>query len=333
VKALRSGTDRRPAARDPQGTIRLHVPAAAAGGRLDRYLAEHVAGWTRSALGRLIREGGVTVDGAAASKTGLPLEEGMEIAVALPPSAPGGPGPESIPLDIIFEDEALIVVNKPSGLVVHPGHGRRDGTLVNALLGRGTPLSPRGAPDRPGIVHRLDRETSGLVIVAKTEAAHATLSAAFSRRAIHKRYLALVWGHPDPAEGLVEKRVGRSRSNPLKMAVGGRSGREAITRYSTTERLPGFSFLTLYPETGRTHQIRVHLQSIHHPIVGDGRYGGRMGQGVQNPRKRGALARFAGIALHASGLTFEHPLTRREIRLAVALPAEFETLLGELRRD
>jgi 23S rRNA pseudouridine1911/1915/1917 synthase len=280
----------------------------------------------------LILDGRVTVDGKPASKPGVALEEGMTIAVRLPPPPDDRPRAEAIPLDVVHEDDVLLVVDKPAGLVVHPGHGRRDGTLVNALLGRGTPLSPRGAPDRPGIVHRLDRETSGLLVVAKTEAAHAALSDAFGRRAIRKRYEALVWGHPEPAEGVIEKQIGRSRSNPVKMTIRGRGSREAVTRYAVREWLPGFAWLTLHPETGRTHQIRVHLQSIHHPIVGDARYGGRMWKGVQDPDKRKVLRDFDRLALHASRIAFAHPETGREVAFSAPLPASFEALLDALRR-
>jgi len=311
----------------------LSVPASAAGARLDRFLADTLPDRTRSALRRLIVDGRVTVDGTPAAKPGVVLEQGMRIAVHLPPPPADGPSPEKIPLDVVHEDETLLVVNKPAGLDVHPGHGRREGTLVNALLGRGTCLSPRGAPDRPGIVHRLDRETSGLVIVAKTEPAHEALSQAFARREIRKRYEALVWGHPAEEQGVIEKRIGRSRANPVNMAVGGRGSREAVTRYTTREQMMGFSLLTLYPETGRTHQIRVHLQSLHHPIVGDTRYGGGQWKGVQDPLKRNALRSFDRIALHASRLRFEHPTTGREITLRATLPAEFEALLDALRRN
>jgi 23S rRNA pseudouridine1911/1915/1917 synthase len=297
-------------------TRRLSVPASAAGARLDRFLADTLADQTRSALRRLILDGRVTVDGSPAAKPGVELGQGMRIVVQLPPPPADGPRAEKIPLDVVHEDETLLVINKPAGLVMHPGHGRREGTLVNALLGRGTPLSPRGAPDRPGIVHRLDRETSGLVIVAKTEPVHE----------------ALVWGHPTEEQGLIEKRIGRSRANPVKMAVSGRGSREALTRYTTREQMMGFSLLILYPETGRTHQIRVHLQSIHHPIVGDTRYGGGQWKSVQDPLKRNALRSFDRIALHASRLRFEHPDTGREITLRAALPAEFEALLDTLRR-
>ena len=313
--------------------VRLTVGDEAAGARLDRYLAGTLTDHTRSALRRMIDEGRVSVDGRPAGKPGVELEPGMHIEVRLPAPIAERPEAESIPLAVVHEDEHLIVIDKPAGMVVHPGHGRRDGTLVNALFGRGTPLSPRGAPDRPGIVHRLDRETSGLVMVAKDEPTHAALSTAFEQRTVRKRYTALVWGHPEPHEGTIERRIGRSRANPTKMAIGGRGSREAVTHYETAERLTGFSLLRLRPQTGRTHQIRVHLQSLNHPIVGDRRYGGHMWKGVQHVGKRRALRDFDRIGLHAAGLRFEHPATGREIRLRAPLPEDFESLLRMLRDD
>ena len=313
--------------------VRLDVPAAETGRRLDRYLAGALTGHSRSALGRLIREGRVAINGVAASKPGIELNVGMRIEVSFPAPASETPEAEAIPLEMVYEDDELLVVNKPAGLVVHPGHGRRDGTLVNALLGRRTTLSTLGGPTRPGIVHRLDRETSGLLIVAKTDAAHAALSKAFAMREIRKRYEALVWGYPDPADGVIEKQIGRSRSNPVMMSVRGRAGRQALTHYSTGERLTGFSQLTLRPTTGRTHQLRVHLKSIRHPIVGDARYGGRLWKGVQDPLKRKVLKNFERLALHAAGLAFEHPVAGHKLELEAPLPDEFEALLRALRKD
>jgi len=236
---------------------------------------------------------------------------------------------------VVHEDEHLVVVLKPAGMVVHPGHGRTAGTLVNALLGSGIPLSPTGAPDRPGIVHRLDKDTSGLLAVAKSAAAHAGLARAFAERRVEKRYRALVWGHPDPASGRIERAIGRSRAHPLKMAVRATRGRPRVaeTRYETAEFLPGFALLDLWPLTGRTHQIRVHLQSIHHPIVGDEQYGGRAWRGVQDPLKRRAIRRFERLALHAAHLAFAHPVTGAALSFQAPLPSEFEELLRALRRD
>jgi 23S rRNA pseudouridine1911/1915/1917 synthase len=314
--------------------LRFDVPAEAEGRRLDRYLSELVPDRTRSAIRKLILDGRVRVDGAPAAKTGLPLKGGAVVAVELPPPPPETPLPESIPLDVIHEDEHLLVVVKPAGMVVHPGHGRRTGTLVNALIGRGTTLPRTGGPDRPGIVHRLDRETSGLLMVAKTDRAHHVLARAFADRRIAKGYVALVWGRPDPPSGSVERPIGRSRANPLKMAVRGTRGRTrvAVTRYEVRESMPGFSLLEVRLETGRTHQIRVHMQSIHHPVVGDARYGGRGWRGIPDPLKRKAVRLFPRLALHASDLRLEHPFSGEPLSFHAPLPPEFEELLQALRR-
>jgi 23S rRNA pseudouridine1911/1915/1917 synthase len=309
------------------------VPAANAGQRLDRFLTERLPGFTRSAVRRLIAAGRVHVDGRRAPKPGLDLRRAARLEVVLPADEGSSPEPESIPLRVVHEDEHLLVIDKPAGLVVHPGHGRRRGTLVNALLARRTPLSRRGSPDRPGIVHRLDAGTSGLLVVAKTDAAYDALTAAFARRRVEKRYLAVVWGRVSPPSGTIDRPLGRSRSNPLKMAVAGRAGRAALSRYETLERLAGFALLAVRPETGRTHQIRVHLQSIGHPIVGDPRYGGRQWRGVLDPARRNALRRFERLALHAAELSFDHPATGRRLRLAAPLPEELEALLRALRGD
>jgi 23S rRNA pseudouridine1911/1915/1917 synthase len=315
--------------------LRFEVPEAAAGRRLDRFLGEQAEGRSRSALRRLILDGRVQIDGLVVKKPSHALRPGTRIVVDLPPSPPPGPLPESIHLELLHEDPHLVVVLKPAGMVVHPGHGRASGTLVNALLGRDILLSPTGAPDRPGIVHRLDKGTSGVVVVAKSAEAHAGLAAAFAERRVTKQYRALVWGHPKPASGSIERSIGRSRSQPLKMAVRGTRGRTRVaeTRYETKEILPGFALLDLWPRTGRTHQIRVHLQSIHHPIVGDEQYGGRAWRGVQDPLKRKAIREFDRLALHAADLSFSHPVTGVDLRFHAPLPPEFEALLRALRRE
>jgi 23S rRNA pseudouridine1911/1915/1917 synthase len=315
------------------GRLRYEVPSDRAGQRLDRFLTEMLEGFTRSSVRRWILGGHVLVDGRPAAKAGVALEPSSTVEVAVPPPEADGPEPEPIPLDVVHEDDQLLVLDKPAGLIVHAGHGQRSGTLVNALLARGTPLAGRGAPDRPGIVHRLDQGTSGLLVVAKTDAAYDALSEAFSRRAVRKLYLALVWGRVDPDRGTIERPVGRSRSNPVKMAIAGRGSRSAVSHYRTVESLPGFSLLAVRPETGRTHQIRVHMQSIHHPIVGDARYGGRQWRGVIDAEKRNALRGFERLALHASELSFAHPGTGEVQTLAAPLPGEFETLLRVLRGD
>lgn len=309
------------------------VEIAESGDRLDRFLVGRLPEQSRSALTRMIAEGRVDVNGVPATKAGQTIEISNRITLRLPAASTETLQPQSVPFRIVHEDESLLVLDKPAGIVVHPGHGCREGTIVNGLLGLGIPLSPRGAPDRPGIVHRLDKGTSGLLIVAKSETAHAALSDAFAARTVKKRYLALVWGHPKPDAGVIEKPIGRCRNNPTKMIVGGRGGREAITRYETKLDMPGFSLMTLFPETGRTHQIRVHLQSLNHPIVGDERYGGQMWKGVQNPIKRRALSSFDRIALHAAGLRLEHPLTGKPLQFEAALPDDFTSLLDVLRTD
>jgi 23S rRNA pseudouridine1911/1915/1917 synthase len=293
--------------------VNLRVPDGEQPSRLDRFLAAALTDHTRSALRRMIVDQRVTVDGLPASKPGQAVNPGSQVEVHLPPPDTDTPEPESIPLDVVFEDDDLLVVNKAAGMVVHAGHGCREGTLVNALLGRGAALSNIGAPQRPGIVHRLDKGTSGLLIVAKTDTTHLALSNAFVHRKVRKHYAALVWGHPDPPEDTITRRIGRSRTNRVKMSVSSRNSRPALTRFTTREDLPGFSLLDMRPETGRTHQIRVHLQSINHPIVGDSSYGGCQWRGVQDPLKRKALKGFDRLALHATGLQFDHPATGREL--------------------
>jgi len=315
-------------------TLSLLVPPESSGRRLDRFLAERIGGTTRSALRRLIDDGRVAVDGRAATKPGLGLKTGMTIRVVLPPPPSEMPLPQSIPLDVLYEDDDLLALAKPAGLIVHPGHGHREGTLINALLGRGTRLASVGAPDRPGIVHRLDRDTSGLLVVAKSDRAHRRLARAWAERRVAKRYVALVWGHPDPPAGRIERPIGRSRSTPLKMATRGTRGRTrpALTLYRTVETLPGIARLDLDLRTGRTHQIRVHLQSIHHPVVGDERYGGRQWRGVLDPLRRKALRELDRLALHAAELVFDHPVSGRPLHLRAELPADLERLLEVLRR-
>jgi len=313
--------------------LNLEVHPEAEGSRLDRFVAQQVTRLTRSAVGRLIRGGLVRVDGSPAPKPGLALKRGMQVRIDLPAPPSDTPQPASIPVEVVFEDEHLIVVDKPAGLVVHPGHGCSSGTLVNALLGRGTPLALAGGVKRPGIVHRLDKETSGLIVVAKTDPAHRALSRAFASRNVRKRYDALVWGHPTPPRGRIERAIGRSRAHPTRMAVRGTRGRtrDAVTLYDTRESMPGFTWLSLDLQTGRTHQIRVHMQSIHHPVVGDDRYGGRQWRSVQDPRKRKALAQFQRLALHAADLSFPHPETGRELALHAPPPVELRRLLDTLR--
>jgi len=311
----------------------LVVPPEAEGVRLDHFLTARVPETSRSALGRWIRTGRVRVDGQAASKPGQALHPGARIEVRRPDPSPVGPRAESIPIEVVHEDDDLLVVVKPAGMVVHAGAGCKEGTLVNALLGRGSRLAPAGGTVRPGIVHRLDRGTSGLMVVASSDRAHRALAEMFAEREVQKGYVALVWGRPEPAEGDIERSIGRSRNNPTKMTIGAARGRRrpAESHYVTRESLPGFALLEVHPRTGRTHQIRVHLQSIHHPIVGDERYGGRCWRGVLDPIKRNALRDFDRLALHAARLAFRHPVTGSALRFAAPLDADFTGLLELLR--
>ncbi len=327
----------------PGAVLSLCVPDDAAGVRLDRFLASVLPGTSRAALRRWILDGHVLVQGVPAPKTGVALRAGTELTVRVPtaPDAAASGAAASgaaaagsaVAFDVVHEDDTLIVVDKPAGVVVHPGHGREHGTLVDGLRARGTALAGRGAPLRPGIVHRLDIGTSGLVLVAKTDAAYDALARAFAERRVAKRYVALVWGRVEPPAGRIEAAVGRSRRDPTRMAVRDTRGRsrDAVTSYRTREALAGFSLLDVAPETGRTHQIRVHLESIHHPIVGDERYGGRRWRGVLDPRKRRALRDVGRLALHAARLDLVHPTTGEPVTFRAPWPADLAALVDVLR--
>jgi 23S rRNA pseudouridine1911/1915/1917 synthase len=280
----------------------------------------------------MILEGRVLLDGRPAPKAGAPLTAGAALEVRPPPPPSDLLVPEDVPFTVLHEDDALVVVDKPAGVVVHPGHGRRSGTLVHGLLARGIPLAPAGGSDRPGIVHRLDRDTSGLLVVAKTDAAHRALASAFARREVDKTYLALVWGHPKPPSGRIERAIGRSRSDRTKMSVAGPRGRPALSSYRTLETMPGFALLEVTIATGRTHQIRVHLLSLHHPVVGDTRYAGERWRGVPDPIKRKALRELPRLALHAAALGFRHPDRGEPMQFRSPLPEDLLALAAVLRK-
>jgi 23S rRNA pseudouridine1911/1915/1917 synthase len=312
-------------------SIRLDVPDEAAGVRLDAFLAVRHPGQSRSIWKRLIEDGRVAVDGRPAAKPGFPLKPGMAITATIPDAEPQRLEGENIPIDLVFEDDDLAVVMKPAGLVVHPGHGARRGTLVHALLGRGLTLAAAGGALRPGIVHRLDKDTSGLLLVAKTDAAHRGLAAMFAERSIEKTYLALVWGRPRPAAGRIDDAIGRSRRDPTKMTVRAPHSREATTIYRTLETLPGATMLEIDLVTGRTHQIRVHFAARRHPVIGDTRYGGAPWKLLRDPARRLVFASFHRLALHATRLRFTHPVTRARLSFSAPLPGEVEALVDALR--
>ena len=298
--------------------------------RLDLFLARHLPDDSRSSIRRWILSGNVSLEGRR-PKPSSRLRPGDRVVLNVPSPAPTHLVPESIPVAILHEDLDLLVVLKPAGMVVHPGAGVRSGTLVHALLGREGGLSTVGGQERPGIVHRLDRDTSGLLLVAKNDAAHRALSRQFAGREVGKLYLALVWGRPDPPEGRIEAPLGRHPSVRTRMAIRPIGGREAVTDYRTLETLGSFSFLEIRILTGRTHQIRVHLRHLGHAVLGDARYGGCGFSRVRSPAVREVVESFNRLALHASVLEFRHPVTGVAMRFHAPLPDDFERLLARLR--
>ena len=294
------------------------------GERLDVFLSRKIAGTTRSRVQTLNRTGRIRVGGTV-SKGGRRLRPGDTVEVELPPPDPTGLSAEPIPIDVIYEDEHLAVVDKPAGMVVHPGAGNRRGTLVNALLARYRNLAGETAGDRPGIVHRLDKLTSGLVLVARTNAAHHGLSAAFSGRRVEKTYRVLVHGRPRDAEGEIALPIGRHPRVRTRMTVSSERGRPAVSRYRVLETAPHFSLLDVWIRTGRTHQIRVHLSAIGHPVVGDPVYGEKLHGAFV--RRHGEPGRYF---LHARRLGLAHPVTAEPLVFESPLPVELERLWERL---
>jgi 23S rRNA pseudouridine1911/1915/1917 synthase len=298
------------------------------GERLDKALSL-ASGLSRERIKALMGEGRVTLAGAAVSQASLKPAAGTAYTVTIPAVTADEAEAEDIPLSVVFEDEHLIVIDKPAGLVVHPAVGNYDGTLVNALLHhcKGQ-LSGIGGVARPGIVHRIDKDTSGLLVVAKSDAAHEGLARQFADHSIERVYLAVVAGHPVPVAGTVEGSIARSSANRKKMAlVAEGRGKHAVTHYKTIERLDSAALVECRLETGRTHQVRVHLTSIGHPLLGDPAYG----RTPARLRPRLSQLHFARQALHAAVLGFVHPVTGAELRLESKLPADMAGLLVELR--
>lgn len=300
------------------------VSQADAGQRLDLFLAR-VSGLSRARVQRLIADGHVLVAGHP-QKPRHRVMTGEHIRLRVPPLTPLALTPETIPLDILHEDDDLIVLNKPAGMVVHPGAGHTTGTLVHGLLSHCGRLPGIGGVERPGIVHRLDRDTSGVLVVAKTEAAHHSLSRQFKTRVVKKRYLALVHGEIRQASGCIEAAIGRREHDRKRMGVRESGGREARTTYRVIRQLPGMTLLDLGLETGRTHQIRVHLSHIGHPVVGDRVYGGRREQ----RRDRGHELRAARQMLHAWQLAIHHPSTGAWVEFTAPIPEDFLHLAGSI---
>ena len=287
--------------------------------RLDQYLAAHLPELSRSRIQALIKSGDVQINGSAA-KPKTPVSRGDSISVNIPEPEPAEARPQDIPLDILYEDEDVVVINKESGMVVHPAAGNPDGTIVNALLHHCGDLSGIGGVERPGIVHRLDKDTSGLILIAKNDAAHAALSEQFKQRTMEKHYRAVAHGSFSKGEGLIDAPIGRHPIDRKKMAVVP-NGKPSRTEWHVLEHLNGATYLDVHLLTGRTHQIRVHMLSIGHPLLGDKIYAPNLKTPVRIPR----------LMLHAYTLAFTHPTTGKRLTFCAPLPAAFEDTLQKFR--
>ena len=314
--------------------LHLRVDASMRGTRIDRLLSTQFPAITRSRFQKLLRDGCITARGKRV-RSAYRVLEGDDIHIRLPPPAPLDLEPAAIPLVIVHEDDDLLVVDKPAGMVVHPAAGNRQGTLVQALLHHFPALAAGMDPVRPGIVHRLDKDTSGLLVVAKNESAHRHLGAALQARRVRREYTALVWGEVRGA-GRVDAAIGRHPVDRKRMSVHSRRGKPAVTHYRVVEALVGTTLLDVRLDTGRTHQIRVHLSSIGHPLFGDAVYGGRNSRLTRLPPASRvvvgrALQSMSRQALHATRLSFQHPVTGVDLAFESALPGDFSAILAMLR--
>ena len=301
------------------------VTAESAGERLDRYLVTVLANLSRSQIQKLIADGRVSVGGRDA-RANLAVRTGDRIVVDLPPAAPMTVEPEPTPLELLYQDTDIVVVNKPPGMVVHPGAGHVSGTLVNALLHHISDLSGIGGELRPGIVHRLDRGTSGVIVVAKNDTAHRELSRQFHDREVEKEYIALVWGVVQ-AGRRIDAAIGRDSVHRQKMSARSRRAREAVTRITRAFHLPSLTLCQVAIHTGRTHQIRVHLSAIGHPIVGDALYGGVHRRVPGDIR---AVTHLQRPFLHAARLAFTHPRDGRRMEFTAPLPPDLQEVLDAI---
>lgn len=294
---------------------------ADAGKRIDSYLSEQIEGLTRSAAQNLLASGAVSVEGQLLKKN-YKIVGGETFTITMPALREVDIVPENIPIDIVYEDTDIIVVNKPRGMVVHPAAGNWNGTLVNALMYHcGDRLSGINGEHRPGIVHRIDKDTSGLLVVAKNDAAHQSLAAQIAAHTAYRGYQAIVVGSPRLDAGIIDKPIARHRTDRKKMAITD-GGREAVTHYTVITRYPGYTHMAFRLETGRTHQIRVHMASIGHPIIGDPLYG----------LKKDRFAEIGGQCLHAAELSLIHPTTLEAMRFSAPLPIYFSEILEKLER-
>ena len=300
------------------------IPAELDGLRLDRALASLLSEHSRSFLGRMIEEGHVTIDGAAMTKVSLRVSEGQEVVIDVPPPSPTNVISQDIPLTILHEDANLVVIDKPPGLVVHPAAGHSEGTLVNALVFHVKDLSGVGGELRPGIVHRLDKDTSGVMVIAKNDATHQALTKAWNTDAVRKEYIAVVYGTPASSKRTIDAPIGRDPRDRKKMAVVA-NGRHAITDYEVVERLRYASVLRCRLRTGRTHQIRVHLKHLGHPIIGDPLYSGPQWKGIPDKKIQRVIAGFGRQALHAATIALPAGT------FAAELPVDIAELIAALR--
>ncbi len=312
--------------------ITLHVPETESGARLDAYLAAHVKDWSRARIKRLIEDGDVIVSGRTA-KPSYKLRAHDEIEVELTAPTTSNFAPEDIPVEVIYEDDDLAVINKPAGLVVHPGAGVSSGTLANALAYRFQHLPVRGEGKeqrvRPGIVHRLDKDTSGLIVVARNEAAHENLSDQFRAREVFKSYVALVHGRVAQDQGIINQPIARDPVKRVRMAIV-RGGRPAITLYRVRQRYERFTLLDVEIKTGRTHQIRVHLEWLKHPVAGDKVYNAGRDRSVPDTRLRALIAALDRQFLHAEKISFRHPRSGEKMEFTARLPAPLAEFLENL---
>ena len=302
--------------------------------RLDQFLMSAIEDVSRTYLQKLIRDGAVTVNGKVANQPSRTLRSGDQVCFSFPDSRPLETlQPEDIPLNILYEDSHLIVLNKPAGMLVHPASGVNSGTLVNALLAHCTDLSGIGGVERPGIVHRLDKDTSGMLVVAKTDVVHRELSVQFEKHTITRQYVAVACGVPAQVTGTIDAQIARSRRDRRRMTTVKNNGRHAVTHYQVLESYHKFSLVQLTLETGRLHQIRVHLQHIGHPVAGDPIYGGEqraLNDADTLPVKH-ALIHLKRQALHARTLQFEHPIIHENMLFSAPKPSDMERLIDALR--
>lgn len=327
-----------PSTGNPEPVIRVDIDESNAGVRLDKALADAAGGLSRTRIQALVADGRVTAvtAGQAVSDVSYKVRVGESYQIAPPPPVEDIPEPQAIVLDVVYEDDDLIVINKSAGMVVHPAPGNREATLVNALLAHcAGQLSGIGGVRRPGIVHRLDKDTSGLMIAAKSDIAHQGLAAQFAGRTIGRIYDAVVWGMPRPAKGQIEGAIGRNPQNRQKMAVVTRGGKQALTNYTVTRALgSAHALVAAKLATGRTHQIRVHMCHIGHPLVGDPAYGrpDRRRKADLSDRARAAIAGFGRQALHARTLGFDHPVTGVRHDFTRDVPADMQALIAALEQ-